>query len=78
MRIRLLLTLLLATIIPAATQQPGPDNWSDFVGDVVADRRRNGHRLRAALTGVYLRALGVALRVAERFGANRRADWALP
>jgi histone arginine demethylase JMJD6 len=57
--------------------QLGPDNWHEFVGEVMAAERRAGRRFKASLLGAYLRLLGPVLGLAERFGANQRADWGL-
>jgi hypothetical protein len=54
-----------------------PSNWNEFVGEVVALRRRAGQRGKATLVGAYLRMLGPVLSLAERFGANRRPDWGI-
>jgi len=61
--------------ITVAFDQLESTNWPDFVRDVMAEQRRDGKPVKALLLGAYLRALGAALRVAECFGANRRADW---
>ena len=61
--------------ISVAFDQLGPDNWPDFVGDVVADRRRAGHAFKAALLGGYLRALGPLLGLGESVGINQPRDW---
>lgn len=61
--------------ITVAFDQLEASNWRDFVRDVVAAQRRDGNKARAVLLGAYLHTLGVLLRVAEAFGANRRADW---
>ena len=61
--------------ITVAFDQLEATNWGEFVGDAVAEERRNGHPLRAIALRAYLGLLGPLLGVAERFGANRRADW---
>ncbi|OZB68719.1 MAG: hypothetical protein B7X33_04185 [Lysobacterales bacterium 13-68-4] len=53
-------------------------NWREFIGEVVGLRRRAGQPVKAAVIGAYLRLLGPLLGLAERFGANRRADWGVP
>ena len=65
----------LSLTISVAFDQLGPDNWPDFIADVVAQRCRAGKPLKALLLGVYLRLLGPVFAVAERFGANRRVGW---
>jgi hypothetical protein len=65
----------LNTTISVAFDQLGPDNWSDFVGDVVDERRRKGHPLKGALFGAWLRAVGPLLGLAERTGANVNDQW---
>ncbi|HEY0179707.1 MAG TPA: cupin-like domain-containing protein [Dokdonella sp.] len=61
--------------VTVAFDQLEATNWSEFVGDVVAEDRRSGHPLRARALGAYLRLLGPLMSAAERLGANRRADW---
>ena len=61
--------------ITVAFDQLEASNWSEFVGDVVAEQRRHGRRWRAVALGAYLRLLGPIFDIAERFGANRRSDW---
>ena len=61
--------------ISVAFDQLGPDNWRDFVADVVAQRRRDGKPLKAALLGAYLRAIEPALALIERCGGRRGARW---
>lgn len=63
--------------ITVAFDQLGADNWVDFVRDACAAERRSGRRGRACWLGLYLKALGPALRLAERCGANRRDDWGM-
>lgn len=65
----------LTPTISVAFDQLGADNWPDFVGDVVAERRRLGVGAKGELLGAYLRAAGVLMRVAECFGAHRRTRW---
>lgn len=65
----------LSLTISVAFDQLGPDNWPDFVADVVAQRRRGGKPLKAFALGAYLRLIGPALALAERFGGNRRRVW---
>jgi histone arginine demethylase JMJD6 len=61
--------------ITVAFDQLEATNWREFVGDVAVEERRNGHPVRAIVLRAYLGLLGPLLGVAERFGANRRADW---
>ncbi|MBS0558375.1 MAG: cupin-like domain-containing protein [Proteobacteria bacterium] len=61
--------------ISVAFDQLGPDNWRDFVGDVVDERRRLGSPIKALALGLYLRVLGPVLGLAERFGSNRGVQW---
>jgi hypothetical protein len=61
--------------ISVAFDQLGPDNWRDFIGDVVDERRRAGAPLKALLLGAWLRLAGPLLTLAEAFGANRRDTW---
>jgi len=65
----------LTVTISVAFDQLGPDNWRDFVGDVVAQRRRDGKRASALMLGAYLRGIEPALAAAERVGANRQRTW---
>jgi len=65
----------LTMTISVAFDQLGPDNWSDFVGDVVAQRRREGQRFQASMLGAYLHALGPVLGAIERAGGLRDSDW---
>lgn len=53
-------------------------NWREFTDEVVAMRKRARQPVKARVIGAYLRLLGPLLGVAERFGANRRADWGVP
>lgn len=61
--------------ISVAFDQLGVDNYAAFVGDVVAELRRNGQRYKARLLGAYLRALQPVLGLCEFFGANCRRQW---
>ena len=61
--------------ISVAFDQLGPDNWADFVGDIVAEKWREGRRARAFAAGAYLHALHPLLRIIEWCGGNRRSDW---
>ena len=62
--------------ISVAFDQLGPDNWNDFIGDVVADRRRAGHPLKAFALGAYLRALGPLFTLVEGLvDANKPLGW---
>jgi hypothetical protein len=61
--------------ISVAFDQLAADNWTAFVEDVVAQRRRDGKSMRAVLLGSYLRLLGPLLSVYEVFGGNRRGHW---
>ena len=61
--------------ISVAFDQLGPDNWGDFVGDIVAEKLREGRRVRAFAVGAYLHALHPLLRLWELCGGNRRGDW---
>ena len=65
----------LTMTISVAFDQLGPDNWNDFVEDVVAQARRAGKPVRAFLLGAWLRAIDILLRVSERFGAHRSPAW---
>ena len=65
----------LNTTISVAFDQLGPGNWSDFVGDIVAEKRREGRGARALLVGAYLRAIDPLLRIVEAFGGNRARRW---
>lgn len=65
----------LTPTISVAFDQLGPDNWSDFVGDVVDERRRLGHPAKGAAIGVFLHVLGLAMRGAELLGAHRSSRW---
>ena len=61
--------------ISVAFDQLGADNWADFVGDIVAEKRREGRGLRALAVGAYLHALHPLLCAVELCGGNRRSDW---
>ena len=61
--------------ISVAFDQLGPDNWGDFVGDIVAEKLREGRRARALAVGAYLRALHPLLRAIELCGGNRDRNW---
>ncbi len=61
--------------ITVAFDQLESSNWREFVGDVATEERRKGRHWRARMLTAYLRAIGPLLDLAERFGANRRADW---
>ena len=65
----------LNTTISVAFDQLGPDNWGDFVGDIVAEKRREGRPARALAIGAYLHALHSLLRAIEMAGGNQRSDW---
>lgn len=65
----------LNTTISIAFDQLGPDNWGAFIGDVVEQRQRLGHPVKAFLLGSYLRALGPLLSLAERAGVNHARGW---
>ncbi len=65
----------LTPTISVAFDQLGADNWSDFIGDVVADRRRLGVAAKGEVLGAYLRAVGMLMRITELFGAHRRTLW---
>jgi histone arginine demethylase JMJD6 len=61
--------------ISIAFDQLGADNWRDFIGDVVAERKRLGHPGKARLIGGYLGLIAPWLGIAERFGANHARNW---
>lgn len=61
--------------ITVAFDQLETSNWREFVGEAMAEERRQGRRIRSLALGAYLHVLGPILRIAELFGANRRADW---
>ena len=61
--------------ITVAFDQLEASNWNEFIGEVVAEERRHGHRVGAIALGAYLKLLGPLLRAGENFGANRRTDW---
>jgi hypothetical protein len=65
----------LGMTISIAFDQLGGDNWGAFVGDVADERRRLGHRAKSVLLASYLRLIGPALSMAERFGVNQARDW---
>ena len=65
----------LTMTISIAFDQLGPDNWNDFVGDVVAQKRRERRAVAAALLGFYLRLVGPLLSLAEAGGAHRSVRW---
>ena len=65
----------LGPTISVAFDQLGPDNWSDFVGDVVDERRRLGVAAKGEALGLYLRVAVLLMDVAERFGAHRTPGW---
>jgi len=61
--------------ISVAFDQLGPDNWTDFIGDVVAEKKRERQPLRAFAVGAYLHAIRPLLRASEWLGGNQRKDW---
>jgi histone arginine demethylase JMJD6 len=61
--------------ISVAFDQLGADNWNAFVGDVIAQRERDGKRLRARVLGAYLHLLGPLLAFYELLGGNRCRYW---
>ncbi len=61
--------------ISIAFDQLGPDNWGDFIGDVVGERVRIGKATKARLIGAWLRAVGPLMTFSEWFGANRSSRW---
>lgn len=63
--------------ISVAFDQLGPDNWRDFIGDVVEEKRRAGPRWKAAAVGAYLSLIGPLLSTSERFGFNAALEWGL-
>lgn len=63
--------------ISVAFDQLGADNWRDFIGDVVDERRRAGKRVKAAVLGAYLSVLGPLLSTLERFGLDAAVEWGL-
>jgi len=65
----------LTMTVSVAFDQLGPDNWNDFIADVVAQARRTGKPLRGFLLGTWLSAIDILLRVFERFGAHRSPAW---
>jgi hypothetical protein len=65
----------LTLTISVAFDQLGPDNWNDFIADVVAQRRRQRRYTLAFLLGAYLRLIGPALTLWEKIGGDRSVDW---
>jgi len=65
----------LTLTISVAFDQLAASNWNAFVADVVAQRRRYGHPLKALLLGAYLFSIGPLLAMIEAFGGNRRREW---
>lgn len=65
----------LTMTISVAFDQLGPDNWNDFVADVVAQARRSGKSVKGFVLGAYLCVVDTLFRVSERFGAHRSAVW---
>jgi hypothetical protein len=65
----------LGMTISIAFDQLGADNWSDFVADIAAQRRRERHFAGGLLLAAYLRLLGPLLGVYEAFGGNRNPTW---
>ena len=65
----------LNTTISIAFDQLGPDNWPAFIVDVVEQRRRHAHPVKAFLLGSYMRMLGSVLSLTERFGASQSQGW---
>jgi hypothetical protein len=61
--------------ISVAFDSLGPDNWGDFIGDAVGDRRRAGKPMKALALGIWLRAVGPLLALQEMRGANRPTGW---
>ena len=61
--------------ISIAFDQLGADNWPAFIDDVVDDRRRLGHPVKAVLLGSYLRSIGPLLGATELFGVNHSSGW---
>ena len=61
--------------ISIAFDQLGADNWPAFIDDVVDDRRRLGHPVKAVLLGSYLRLIGPLLGATELFGVNHSSGW---
>lgn len=61
--------------ISVAFDQLGADNWNDFVGDVVAQRQRDGKPAHALCWNGYLRAIEPLLKLAEALGGNRTVSW---
>jgi len=65
----------LGMTISIAFDQLGADNWSDFLADIAAQRRRERHFAGGLLLAAYLRLLGPLLGVYEAFGGNRNPTW---
>ena len=65
----------LTMTISVAFDQLGPDNWSDFVADVVAQARRSGKSVKGFVLGAYLCVVDTVFRVSEQFGAHRSPVW---
>jgi histone arginine demethylase JMJD6 len=61
--------------VSVAFDQLGADNWSAFIGDVIEQRRRRGHPVKALLLQLYLGSIGPLLSMAERFGVNHARRW---
>lgn len=61
--------------ISVAFDQLGPDNWTDFVGDVADERRRAGKPMKALAAATWLHAASPILALQEWRGANRATDW---
>lgn len=66
------------TNITVAFDQLESSNWREFVGEVVFEERRSGHRWKARVLQGYLGVLGPLFDAMEWFGAHRRADWGKP
>ena len=65
----------LTMTISIAFDQLGPDNWNDFVADVLAQKRREGHGASAAALAAHLQLIGPLLSMAEMGGAHRSRRW---
>ena len=65
----------LSLTISIAFDQLGPDNWNDFVADVLAQKRRERRAVSAVVLGAYLRLIGPLLSLAEAAGAHRSKRW---
>jgi len=61
--------------ISVAFDQLGPDNWPDFIEDVVAQRQRAGQHAKALALRAYLRAVSPLLALGDALGVNRRRTW---